>query len=167
LVVELGKLLESWTIAEEGGKRRFVLVFDGIDHQRDAPPTLLPALARLGEIVRFSHYIHQSCTNHPRYPTSRPSSSSPLPAPSSSTPPASHISPSPPTQNPKSLKSSPSHPQHHRSPPAQKTLKKSIPASVPQSTTPSPSTQAATSSPSGTSALASGPTSSALFSPAN
>lgn len=55
LAVELGKLLGGWaTAAEEekdGGKQRFVLVFDGIDCQRDAPPTLLPALARLGEIV--------------------------------------------------------------------------------------------------------------------
>lgn len=30
---------------------KFVLVFDGVDKQRDAPPTLLPALARLGEFV--------------------------------------------------------------------------------------------------------------------
>jgi len=30
---------------------RFVLVFDGIDQQREAPATLLPALARLSEIV--------------------------------------------------------------------------------------------------------------------
>lgn len=53
LVVEIGRLLEGWTRSEEGheGKNRFVLVFDGIDRQRDAPPTLLPALARLGEIV--------------------------------------------------------------------------------------------------------------------
>jgi len=29
----------------------FILVFDGIDRQREAPPTLLPALARLGEII--------------------------------------------------------------------------------------------------------------------
>lgn len=35
------------------GKEKFVLVFDGIDRQREAPPTLLPALARLGEIVRL------------------------------------------------------------------------------------------------------------------
>ena len=32
-----------------GGK--FILVFDGIDRQRDASPTLLPAIARLGEVV--------------------------------------------------------------------------------------------------------------------
>ena len=31
---------------------KFVLVFDGIDQQREAPPTVLPALARLGETVR-------------------------------------------------------------------------------------------------------------------
>ncbi|KAK5131330.1 hypothetical protein LTR08_000996 [Meristemomyces frigidus] len=30
---------------------KFVLVFDGIDKQREAPPTLLPALARLREII--------------------------------------------------------------------------------------------------------------------
>jgi hypothetical protein len=54
LVVETGRLLEDWTTSEEEHerKKRFVLVFDGIDRQRDAPPTLLPALARLGEIVR-------------------------------------------------------------------------------------------------------------------
>ncbi|KAI4139840.1 MAG: hypothetical protein LQ340_007964, partial [Diploschistes diacapsis] len=31
--------------------KKFVLVFDGVDKQREAPPTLLPALARLGEII--------------------------------------------------------------------------------------------------------------------
>lgn len=51
LVVELSRLLSSWT-ASVDEHHRFVLVFDGIDRQRDAPPTLLPALARLGEIVR-------------------------------------------------------------------------------------------------------------------
>jgi origin recognition complex subunit 5 len=30
---------------------KYTLVFDGIDQQREAPPTLLPALARLGEFV--------------------------------------------------------------------------------------------------------------------
>lgn len=30
---------------------KFVLVFDGIDKQREAPPTLLQSLARLGEVV--------------------------------------------------------------------------------------------------------------------
>ncbi|KAK4580474.1 hypothetical protein LTR86_000677 [Recurvomyces mirabilis] len=33
------------------GGERFILVFDGVDRQREAPPTLLPALARLGELV--------------------------------------------------------------------------------------------------------------------
>ena len=32
-------------------REKFVLVFDGVDKQREAPPTLLPALARLGEFV--------------------------------------------------------------------------------------------------------------------
>ena len=52
LVVELGRQLESWTTDTAGTeKRKLVLVFDGIDNQRDAPPTLFPALARLGEVV--------------------------------------------------------------------------------------------------------------------
>ena len=45
LVARLQKLLEH-------NDRKFILVFDGIDKQREAPPTLLPAIARLGEIVR-------------------------------------------------------------------------------------------------------------------
>ena len=43
LVVHLQKLLR--------GQRKFVLVFDGIDNQREAPPTLLAALTRLHESV--------------------------------------------------------------------------------------------------------------------
>lgn len=43
LLVHLQRLLE--------GRERFVLVFDGVDRQRESPPTLLPALARLGEVV--------------------------------------------------------------------------------------------------------------------
>jgi origin recognition complex subunit 5 len=55
LVVEIGRLLEGWTQLNTTGrvKQRFVLVFDGIDRQRDATPTLLPSLAKLGEIVRY------------------------------------------------------------------------------------------------------------------
>lgn len=49
LTVETGRMVESWL--ETNSSRRLVLVFDGIDRQRDAPPTLLPALARMGEIV--------------------------------------------------------------------------------------------------------------------
>ena len=44
LVVHLQRLLK--------GYEKFVLVFDGVDKQREAPPTLIPALARLGEFVR-------------------------------------------------------------------------------------------------------------------
>src|SRR6266536_319846 len=40
LVVEVGRLLESRTTSaeEDAGRHRLVLVFDGIDHQRDGPP---------------------------------------------------------------------------------------------------------------------------------
>lgn len=48
LAVELSKMLK-YTPRPDGF--RFVLVFDGIDRQRDAPHTLLPALGRLSEIV--------------------------------------------------------------------------------------------------------------------
>ncbi|KAL2133599.1 hypothetical protein VTI74DRAFT_2074 [Chaetomium olivicolor] len=48
LTVELSKMLK-YTLRPEGF--RFVLVFDGIDRQRDAPHTLLPALARLSEVI--------------------------------------------------------------------------------------------------------------------
>ena len=34
---------------------KVILVFDGIDRQRDAAPTLLPAIARLGEVVHLSN----------------------------------------------------------------------------------------------------------------
>jgi len=49
LAVELGRLVEGWTSIN--ANNRLVLVFDGIDRQRDAPPTMLPALARMGEVV--------------------------------------------------------------------------------------------------------------------
>ncbi|KAI1159553.1 origin recognition complex subunit 5 C-terminus-domain-containing protein [Nemania serpens] len=49
LTAELSKMLKY---VEGDVRPRFVLAFDGIDRQRDAPPTLLPALARLSEIVR-------------------------------------------------------------------------------------------------------------------
>lgn len=42
-VVELQRLLE--------GRGKHILVFDGVDHQREVAPTLLPAIARLGETV--------------------------------------------------------------------------------------------------------------------
>ncbi|KAI2617469.1 origin recognition complex subunit 5 C-terminus-domain-containing protein [Hypoxylon sp. NC1633] len=46
LTVELTRMLQN-----DDTDKRFVLVFDGIDRQREAPPTLLPALARLSEII--------------------------------------------------------------------------------------------------------------------
>ena len=49
LTVELSKMLKY---VERPATWRFVLVFDGIDQQREVPMTLLPALARLPEIVR-------------------------------------------------------------------------------------------------------------------
>jgi origin recognition complex subunit 5 len=52
LVVEIGKMMEKWTESDDqSAKRRLVLTFDGVDHQRDIPPTLLPALGRMGEVV--------------------------------------------------------------------------------------------------------------------
>ncbi|KAK4465933.1 putative origin recognition complex subunit orc5 protein [Cladorrhinum samala] len=50
LVVELSKMLK-YTTPPRPNNFRFVLVFDGIDRQREAPHTLLPALARLSEII--------------------------------------------------------------------------------------------------------------------
>lgn len=44
LVVNLQKMVD-------GRRESLVVVFDGIDAQREAPPTLLPALARFGELV--------------------------------------------------------------------------------------------------------------------
>jgi origin recognition complex subunit 5 len=40
-------------------EEKFVLVLDGVDKQREAPPTLLPALARLGEFVRLLYHPHK------------------------------------------------------------------------------------------------------------
>lgn len=57
LVVEIGRLLDDSShkldsiAGSDHTKDKFVLVLDGIDRQRDAPPTLLPALARMGEVV--------------------------------------------------------------------------------------------------------------------
>ena len=54
LVVEVEKMMSKWAELDDDDddiRRRLVLVFDGIDHQREIPATLLPALARMGEIV--------------------------------------------------------------------------------------------------------------------
>lgn len=48
LAVELSKMLRYYPRPDTF---RFVLVFDGIDAQREAPLSLLPALARLHETV--------------------------------------------------------------------------------------------------------------------
>lgn len=67
LVVHLEKALRK--------SSKFVLVLDGVDKQREAPPTLLPALARIGEsvpglvmllIVRHPspRFLHQSGIPH-------------------------------------------------------------------------------------------------------
>lgn len=50
LAVAMGAMLGD--AAGRDPRWRFVLVLDAVDRQRDAPPTLLPALARLSEIVR-------------------------------------------------------------------------------------------------------------------
>lgn len=52
--------------------RQFVLVFDTIDRQKDAPPTLLPALARLSEMVSppCHAHAHPTCSlRHPQIPS--------------------------------------------------------------------------------------------------
>lgn len=48
LTFELSKMLKY---PPQPDRRHFVLVFDAIDCQREAPPTLLPALGRLSEII--------------------------------------------------------------------------------------------------------------------
>ena len=48
-------LEESLATGPPETRGKFVLVLDEIDRQREAPPTLLSALARLGEIV--SNYL--------------------------------------------------------------------------------------------------------------
>jgi origin recognition complex subunit 5 len=48
LNVELSRMLKY---EDRGDGFRFVLVLDGLDKARDPPPTLVPAMARLSEIV--------------------------------------------------------------------------------------------------------------------
>jgi len=61
LVVQLQQLLQ--------GQQKFVLAFDGVDRQREAPPTLLPAIARLGELVGDVPPPRLSDLTHCRFPT--------------------------------------------------------------------------------------------------
>lgn len=58
LTFELSRMLKYPPQPE---RRHFVLVFDGVDRQKETPPTLLPALARLSEIVR----MNKTPQNHP------------------------------------------------------------------------------------------------------
>ncbi|KAI9673332.1 MAG: hypothetical protein M1829_004098 [Trizodia sp. TS-e1964] len=58
LVVQLQKILN--------GVPKFFLMFDGIDRQREAPPTLLSGLARLGEIIPNISTIFVLTTPIPR-----------------------------------------------------------------------------------------------------
>ncbi|MCJ1287522.1 hypothetical protein MMC26_006874 [Xylographa opegraphella] len=46
---------------------KFILVFDGVDQQREAPSTLLPALARLGEIIPKLTVIFIVTAPRPRF----------------------------------------------------------------------------------------------------
>lgn len=48
LAVSLGDMLKD---TDRGPQWRFALVLDSIDRQREGPVTLLPALARLSEMV--------------------------------------------------------------------------------------------------------------------
>ncbi|MCJ1438163.1 hypothetical protein MMC27_007550 [Xylographa pallens] len=62
--------LSSLTVQLERMTRlqsRFILVFDGIDRQREAPSTLLPALARLGEIISKLTVIFIVTAPRPRF----------------------------------------------------------------------------------------------------
>lgn len=60
LTVELVRMLRD----EDGGPRRFVLVLDAVDRQKDAPVTLLPALARLSEIVSTPSTVYSFSTSY-------------------------------------------------------------------------------------------------------
>ncbi|KAL8735729.1 MAG: hypothetical protein Q9181_002712 [Wetmoreana brouardii] len=56
--VQLQRLLE--------GQKKFILIFDNIDRQREPAPTLLPALARLGEMIPNLTTVFILTFPHPR-----------------------------------------------------------------------------------------------------
>lgn len=56
LVVLLSDILSSTDKLGESNGKKFILVLDGIDKQREASQMLLAALARLGEVVRFCSF---------------------------------------------------------------------------------------------------------------
>lgn len=66
LAVGISRLLEGRIQSNPDGLSypngfKFVIVLDGIDRQRDAPPTLLPALARLAEMVSWRRlWLHSA-----------------------------------------------------------------------------------------------------------
>ncbi|KAJ9157040.1 Origin recognition complex subunit 5 [Coniochaeta hoffmannii] len=80
LTVELSKMLLYPPQRLQRPKDfRFVLVFDAIDRQRETPPTLLPALARLSEIIPSlttifvvtsppCNFLHVSSAPHIHFP---------------------------------------------------------------------------------------------------
>ncbi|CAD6505797.1 BgTH12-01284 [Blumeria graminis f. sp. triticale] len=49
--VEIQLLIEEWNSGTTG-RKRLVLVFDGIDKMRDPLPTLIPAIARMAEMIQ-------------------------------------------------------------------------------------------------------------------
>ncbi|PHH65410.1 hypothetical protein CDD81_2514 [Ophiocordyceps australis] len=50
-LAQLAVALETLLVSPRRSRWRFVLVLDGIDRQRDGPPVLVPALARLSETI--------------------------------------------------------------------------------------------------------------------
>ena len=157
LTVELCRMLKYTPRADHF---RFVLVFDGVDRQRDAPRTLFPALARLSEIVSPQSITpkvpHPPLTVFHRSPPSQLSSLSPPHLLISSSPPRSPTSTSQPTPNRTSSPSSPSpRLQPYPTPPSKKPPTSGR-ASPPPSTTPSPAPPPAPSRPSPTPAPPSG-----------
>lgn len=48
------------------GVDKFILVLDGVDEQREAPPTMLPALTRLGQIIPCLTVVMIVTHPHPR-----------------------------------------------------------------------------------------------------
>lgn len=65
----LAVLLANALDSKMGKVQKFVIVLDGIDKQREAPYTMLSALARLGEVVSICLWFHVSrlATDSARY----------------------------------------------------------------------------------------------------
>ena len=59
LAILLGRMVGGDGLKDQ----KFVIIFDGIDRLRDVNgmPTLIPGLARLGEIVSSTPYVDWSC----------------------------------------------------------------------------------------------------------